>query len=56
MHPRLDEVGLHQQLLVVHALQFAEKLIQQRYRILVFSLLKQLSEARETREKKSFGC
>lgn len=43
VHPRLDKVRLHQELLVVHALQLPEELVQQRHGVLVLALLEKLS-------------
>lgn len=44
VHPSLDEVRLHEELLVVHALQLTEELVQQRHGVLVLALLEQLDK------------
>lgn len=44
VHPRLYKVRLHQQLLVVHALQLPEELVEQRHGVLVLALLEKLAK------------
>lgn len=53
VHPRLDKVSLHQELLVVHALQLSQELVQQRHGVLVLALLEKLAEIKKTTTTKN---
>lgn len=51
VHPRLDKVRLHQELLVVHALKLPEELVQQRHGVLVLALLEKLAEIKKIKKQ-----